>query len=89
VGESVARVHEVAGAGEAAAEASAGVKLGEAGCVEAAAPADFEGERVAEREHDGGGGGGREVEAQASAVTEASRKMRWPGRALRQVRRRG
>ena len=55
-------VHEVAYAGEADAEAAAGVEVGEVGGVEAAAAAEFEGEGVAEGEHDGGGGGGGEIE---------------------------
>ena len=58
----VAGVHQVADAGESSAEAASGVKVGEVLGLPAAATADLEGERVAEREHDRGGGGGREVE---------------------------
>ncbi len=61
-GEVRAGVHEVADAGEAAAEAATGVELGEVFRLEAAAAADLEGEGVAEGEHDGGGGGGGKVE---------------------------
>jgi hypothetical protein len=61
-GHRIAGVHEVADAGEAAAEASTGVELRELLGLEAAAAADLEGEGVAEGEHDGGRCGGGEVE---------------------------
>jgi hypothetical protein len=60
--ESFGGVHEVAYAGEADAEAAAGVEVGEVGGVEAMAATEFEGEGVSEGEHDGGGGGGSEIE---------------------------
>ena len=47
-------MHKVANAGETIAETAAGVEVGEVGGVEAAAAAEFERERIAQREHDGG-----------------------------------
>jgi len=62
VGEGVAGVHEVADAGETAAERAAGVEVGEVVGLEAGLAGELEGEGVAEGEHGGGGGGGREIE---------------------------
>lgn len=61
-GHGLARVHDVAYAGEASAEASAGVKVGEVVGFEAGAAAELEGDRVAQGQHDGGGGCRGEVE---------------------------
>ncbi len=55
-------MHEIADAAEALADAASGVEVGEVFGLPIFAPAEFEGEGVAEGEHDGGGGGGGEVE---------------------------
>ena len=55
-------MHELSDSGETSAEATAGMKVGEVFGSPATATADFEGERVAEGEHDCGGGGGGEIE---------------------------
>ncbi|WP_433983353.1 hypothetical protein [Tunturiibacter empetritectus] len=52
----------LADTGKASADAAAGVEVGEVFGRPLAEAAYFEGEGVAEGEHDGGGGGGCEVE---------------------------
>jgi hypothetical protein len=58
----VGGVHELADACEALADAATGVQVGEVFRLPATTAAYFEGECVAESEHDGCGGGGCEVE---------------------------
>ena len=55
-------MHQLANAGETPADPAAWVQIGKVFCLPAAEAAYFEGESVAQGEHDGGGGGGCEVE---------------------------
>ena len=67
-------------AGEAAAELTAGMKLGEVAGFEAECFADVDGERVAEGEHGGGGGGGSElVWAGFAGDADVERDVGWLG----------
>ena len=61
-------MHEVADAGEAAAEGSAGVQVSKVLGLEAGAAGELKGEGIAEGKHDGGGGCGGKIESTGFAI---------------------